>query len=50
VDVMKFDELKAAGSEPDLKAQGKLYIRGKDAVCEDGDVVYFRSGMGRAKK
>ncbi|KAJ1936276.1 hypothetical protein FBU59_005104, partial [Linderina macrospora] len=43
VDVMKFDELKEAGSEPDLKATGKLYIRGKDAVCEDGDVVYFRS-------
>ncbi|KAJ1961207.1 hypothetical protein GGI12_003377 [Dipsacomyces acuminosporus] len=50
VDVMKFDELKAAGTEADLKGSGKLYIRGKDAIIEDGDVVYFRSGMGRAKK
>ncbi|KAJ2494110.1 Obg-like ATPase, partial [Coemansia sp. RSA 2052] len=50
VDVMKFDDLKAAGSETDLKAAGKLHIRGKDAIIEDGDVVYFRSGMGRAKK
>ncbi|KAJ2080359.1 hypothetical protein H4R24_003143 [Coemansia sp. RSA 988] len=50
VDVMKFDDLKVAGSETDLKAAGKLLIRGKDAVIDDGDVVYFRSGMGRAKK
>ncbi|KAJ2604725.1 hypothetical protein EV177_006328, partial [Coemansia sp. RSA 1804] len=50
VDVMKFDELKAAGSEAELKAQGKLYIRGKDALIEDGDIVYFRSGLGSAKK
>ncbi|KAJ2459553.1 hypothetical protein GGF42_001394 [Coemansia sp. RSA 2424] len=50
VDVMKFDDLKAAGSETDLKAAGKLHIRGKDAIIEDGDIVYFRSGMGRAKK
>ncbi|KAI8323263.1 GTP-binding protein YchF [Martensiomyces pterosporus] len=50
VDVMKFEELKAAGSEPELKGQGKLYIRGKDSHIEDGDIVYFRSGMGRAKK
>ncbi|KAJ2077582.1 hypothetical protein GGI16_008096, partial [Coemansia sp. S142-1] len=50
VDVMKFDDLKAAGSEADLRAAGKLHIRGKDAIIEDGDIVYFRSGMGRAKK
>ncbi|KAJ1665135.1 hypothetical protein IW140_003590 [Coemansia sp. RSA 1813] len=50
VDVMKFDELKAAGSETELKAVGKLYIRGKEAIIDDGDVVYFRSGLGSAKK
>ncbi|KAJ2846497.1 Obg-like ATPase [Coemansia brasiliensis] len=50
VDVMKFDDLKAAGSEADLKAAGKLLIRGKDSIIEDGDVVYFRSGKGKAKK
>ncbi|KAJ1643769.1 hypothetical protein LPJ64_004481 [Coemansia asiatica] len=50
VDVMKFDDLKAAGSENALKAAGKLHIRGKDAIIEDGDIVYFRSGEGRAKK
>ncbi|KAJ2001946.1 hypothetical protein H4R26_003858 [Coemansia thaxteri] len=50
VDVMRFDDLKAAGNPTDLKAQGKLHIRSKDAIIEDGDVVYFRSGMGKAKK
>ncbi|KAJ1824653.1 hypothetical protein GGH91_005514 [Coemansia sp. RSA 2671] len=50
VDVMKYADLKAAGSEADLKAAGKLHIRGKDAIIDDGDIVYFRSGMGRAKK
>ncbi|KAJ1724691.1 hypothetical protein LPJ53_001052 [Coemansia erecta] len=50
VDVMKFDELKVAGGEQELKASGKLYIRGKDATIDDGDVVYFRSGQGKAKK
>ncbi|KAJ2454086.1 hypothetical protein EV183_001809 [Coemansia sp. RSA 2336] len=50
VDVMKFDDLKACGSEADLKAAGKLLIRGKDSIIEDGDVVYFRSGEGKSKK
>ncbi|KAJ1730696.1 hypothetical protein LPJ61_002884 [Coemansia biformis] len=50
VDVMKFDDLKAASSEAELKAAGKLIIRGKDARIEDGDIVYFRSGEGKAKK
>ncbi|KAJ2784997.1 hypothetical protein H4R18_000811 [Coemansia javaensis] len=50
VDVMRFEDLKAAGSEADLKAAGKLIIRGKDARIEDGDIVYFRSGQGKAKK
>ncbi|KAJ2553443.1 hypothetical protein EV175_002937 [Coemansia sp. RSA 1933] len=50
VDVMKFDELKVAGSEAELKGTGKLYIRGKEALIEDGDIVYFRSGLGSAKK
>ncbi|KAJ2502958.1 hypothetical protein GGH96_000694 [Coemansia sp. RSA 1972] len=50
VDVMKFDELKAAGGEAELKAAGRLLTRSKDAIIEDGDIVYFRSGMGRAKK
>ncbi|KAJ2111321.1 hypothetical protein GGF48_005502, partial [Coemansia sp. RSA 921] len=50
VDVMKFDELKAAGGEAELKAAGRLLTRSKDAIIEDGDIVYFRSGLGRAKK
>ncbi|KAJ2793107.1 hypothetical protein H4R21_006026 [Coemansia helicoidea] len=50
VDIMKFEDLKAAGSEAELKAAGKLIIRGKDARIEDGDIAYFRSGEGRAKK
>lgn len=50
VDVMKFDELKEAGNEAAVKAQGKLSIKGKEALIEDGDVVYFKSGLGKAKK
>ncbi|KAJ1900862.1 hypothetical protein LPJ66_001188 [Kickxella alabastrina] len=50
VDVMRYEDLKVAGSEAELKATGKLHIRGKDAAIDDGDIVYFRSGMGKAKK
>ncbi|KAJ1936031.1 hypothetical protein GGF37_005769 [Kickxella alabastrina] len=50
VDVMRYEDLRAAGGEAELKATGKLHIRGKDATIDDGDIVYFRSGMGKAKK
>ncbi len=41
-EVMKTDELLAAGSEEALRAAGKLYVRGRDYVVEDGDIVHVR--------
>jgi len=41
-EVMKYDELMAAGSEDKLKAAGKYYLKGKDYVVGDGDVLTIR--------
>lgn len=41
-EVMKFDDLKALGSEQAVKAAGKLRTEGKTYVMQDGDVVEFR--------
>ena len=40
--VIGFDDLMAAGSEPAAKAAGKMRLEGKDYVMADGDVVEFR--------
>jgi GTP-binding protein YchF len=42
VEVIKFNDLVAAGSEEAAKAQGKAQIKGKDYVIEDGDICTFR--------
>jgi len=42
VEVMKCEDLLAAGSEAALKAQGKIYVKGRDYVIEDGDICHFR--------
>jgi hypothetical protein len=42
VEVMKYDELIAHGSEDALKAAGKHYVKGKDYVVEDGDILAVR--------
>ena len=41
-EVFKYDELMAAGSEADLKVQGKIYIEGKDYPVADGDILNIR--------
>jgi ribosome-binding ATPase YchF (GTP1/OBG family) len=41
-ELMKYEELMAAGSEQRLKETGKLYLKGRDYVVEDGDIMNFR--------
>ncbi len=41
-EVMKVDELLAAGGEDALRAAGRLHVRGRDYVVEDGDIVHVR--------
>ncbi len=41
-EVTSFEDLVAAGSLQDARAQGKARIEGKDYVMKDGDVVEFR--------
>lgn len=41
-EVMKCDELFAAGSENKLKEAGKYYLKGKDYIVEDGDIINVR--------
>ena len=41
-EIVSFDDLVAAGSMAEAKAQGKVRMEGKDYVMADGDVVEFR--------
>jgi len=41
VEVIKYEDLLAAGSEKAVKEQGKAQLRGKDYVMEDGDICHF---------
>jgi GTP-binding protein YchF len=41
VEVIKYTELIAAGSEKAAKDQGKVQVRGKEYVMEDGDICHF---------
>ena len=41
-EVMKYDDLIAAGGEEKLKTVGKYYLKGKDYVVEDGDILTIR--------
>jgi GTP-binding protein YchF len=41
-EVMKYDELIAAGGEAELKKQGKMYVQGKDYTVVDGDILNIR--------
>ncbi|KRV47033.1 GTP-binding protein [Wenjunlia vitaminophila] len=41
-EVISFDDLVAAGSVTEARAQGKARMEGKDYVMQDGDVVEFR--------
>ncbi len=41
-EIMKSSELIEAGSEARLKETGKFYLKGKDYVVEDGDIMHVR--------
>ncbi|MGK2905901.1 MAG: DUF933 domain-containing protein [Desulfuromonadales bacterium] len=41
VEVMKFDDLMAAGSEQAVKQAGKMQLHGRDYIIEDGDICHF---------
>lgn len=41
-ELMKYDDLISYGSEEKLKEAGKYYLKGKDYIVEDGDVLSIR--------
>lgn len=43
-EMFKYDDLIAAGSEAKLKELGKYYLKGKDYLVQDGDILSFRVG------
>jgi ribosome-binding ATPase YchF (GTP1/OBG family) len=44
-EVTHYDDLFRAGSVKEAKARGYQRLEGKDYIVQDGDVVYFRSGL-----
>jgi len=49
-EVMKFEDYKAIGSEGGCRAQGKCLQQGKNYEVCDGDIIFFKTGVGQAKK
>jgi hypothetical protein len=41
-EVMKYADLEGLGSEEKVKEAGRLYIKGKDYIVEDGDIINIR--------
>jgi len=41
-EVMKYSEWESAGGEDGLRSSGKLYLKGKDYIVEDGDMLNIR--------
>ena len=41
-EVMKFKDLNELGAEDKVKAGGKYYLKGKDYIVEDGDILSIR--------
>lgn len=41
-EVMKYQDLCNAGSESKVKEQGKYYLKGKDYIVQDGDILGIR--------
>ena len=41
-EVMKYADLSALGTENKVKEAGKLYLKGKDYIVEDGDIINIR--------
>ncbi|KAI9284732.1 GTP-binding protein YchF [Umbelopsis sp. AD052] len=41
-EIMKYDDLKEAGTDAAVKAAGKYMQKGKEYVVDDGDIIYFK--------
>ena len=41
-EVIKYDDLVSLGSEEKVRGAGKLYVKGKDYIVEDGDIINIR--------
>lgn len=41
-EVIKYNDLKELGSEDAVKSAGKFYLKGKDYIVEDGDILTIR--------
>ena len=41
-ELMKYNDFIQAGSEARLKELGKFYLKGRDYIVEDGDILNFR--------
>jgi ribosome-binding ATPase YchF (GTP1/OBG family) len=41
VEIIKYDDLVAAGSESAARAAGKVQAKGRDYIIEDGDICHF---------
>ena len=41
-EVIRFDDLVSLGSEEKVKSAGRLAVRGRDYVIEDGDILFIR--------
>ncbi|MFC1568102.1 DUF933 domain-containing protein [Candidatus Margulisiibacteriota bacterium] len=41
-EMCKYDDLVSAGSEAKLKESGKYFLKGRDYIVEDGDILSFR--------
>ena len=41
-ELIKLNDLKELGSEDAVKARGKFYLKGKDYIVEDGDILSIR--------
>jgi ribosome-binding ATPase YchF (GTP1/OBG family) len=41
-EIVKYDDLMAAGSEAAVRDAGKVQLKGKDYVIQDGDICLFR--------
>ena len=39
--MIKYDELITLGSEAKVKEAGKMMVKGKDYIVEDGDILHF---------
>jgi len=41
-ELIKLNDLRELGSEDAVKAQGKFYLKGKEYIVEDGDILSIR--------